>query len=148
MIISKLIKVAMQEFEQIMKVFEQQSDLSHLTATLADQFRRPLQQALSRAGRKAYQDFIEAYDVTEPILCLQDQKLRWKQYSVKHFLTPYGVIPIQRSLYQADVGGEAYVPLDRFWGMEGEFVLPEVREAIAFSMAHLTAKETEAFFQK
>ncbi|MEJ2752431.1 MAG: hypothetical protein P8169_07125, partial [Chloroflexota bacterium] len=148
MIITQLIKDAMQEFEQIMKVFERQSDLSYLTAELANQFSRTLQQALSQAGRKAFQDFIESYDLAEPNLYHQNRKFRWKQYSVKQFLTPYGVIPIRRSLYQADCGGRAYIPLDHFWGMEGEFVLPDVREAIAFSMAHLTAKETEQFFRK
>jgi hypothetical protein len=148
MIIAKLIKDAMQEFEKTMQGFVRQNDLETLTAELADQFGRALQHALSLAGRKAYQDFIEAYDSAEPVLGYQGQKVRWKQYSVKNFLTPYGVIPISRSLYQADVGGPSYVPLDGFWGMENEFALPEVREAIAFAMAHLTAQETEQFFQK
>jgi hypothetical protein len=68
--------------------------------------------------------------------------------SAKNFLTPFGTMPLTRSLYQADVGGDCYCPLDDFWGMKDEFATEDVRQAIAFSMAHLTADETEQLFEK
>ena len=76
------------------------------------------------------------------------QKLRWKMRSRRKFLTPFGTIEINRSLYQSDVGGPVYCPLDDFWGMKAEFATEEVRQAVAFSMAHLTAEETEQMFEK
>jgi hypothetical protein len=55
---------------------------------------------------------------------------------------------LTRSLYQADTGGDCFCPLDNFWGMHNEFATEDVREAIAFSMAHLTADETQQLFEK
>jgi hypothetical protein len=55
---------------------------------------------------------------------------------------------ITRSLYQADSGGAAYVPLDAKWGMEGEYATREVQDCVLFGMAHLTAKEVESFLHK
>jgi hypothetical protein len=68
--------------------------------------------------------------------------------SPKIFLTPFGEIRISRRLYQADAGGTSYCPLDDFWGMKGEFATEDVRQAIAFSMAHLTSDETQQLFEK
>jgi hypothetical protein len=55
---------------------------------------------------------------------------------------------ITRSLYQADKGGSAYIPLDGKWGMEGEYATPEVQECVLFGIAHLTSKEVENFLKK
>jgi hypothetical protein len=148
MIIQEAVKRAMEVFEQKMTNFADQDNIGELTADLAAQFSSVLQSALSLAGQKAYQTFIESYDLQEPTLEMNPQTLRWKMKSLKKFLTPFGTIPIHRSLYQADVGGSVYCPLDDFWGMQDEFATEEVREAVAFSMAHLTADETEQLFDK
>lgn len=69
-------------------------------------------------------------------------------YFKKNFLTPFGEMSIARSLYQADRGGAAYVPLDAGWGMQGEYATPAVQECVLFGMAHLTAKEVKSFLEK
>lgn len=148
MIIQQAVKRAMEVFEKKMTDFTDQHNTEELTAELALAFSSALQSALSLAGQRAYQAFIESYDLQEPTLEMDDQMLRWKMKSLKKFLTPFGTIEIHRSLYQADVGGLVYCPLDDFWGMQGEFATEEVREAVAFSMAHLTADETEQLFDK
>ena len=148
MIIQKTVKLAMEVFEQKMKDFADKADTRELTADLALEFSAALKDAFSEAGRKAYQRFIGSYDIAQPILEVNAQKLRWKMASPKNFLTPFGAIQITRSLYQADVGGTSYCPLDDFWGMKDEFATEDVREAVAFSMAHLTADETEQLFEK
>jgi len=148
MIIQKAVKLAMDVFEQKMTDFANNADAGTLTADLAMDFSNVLKDALSQAGRKAYQTFIQSYDVQDPVLQINDQTVRWKMDSVKNFLTPFGTMQITRSLYQADAGGDCYCPLDDFWGMKGEFATEDVRQAIAFSMAHLTADETEQLFEK
>ncbi|MFH1616323.1 MAG: hypothetical protein ABIG61_14705 [Planctomycetota bacterium] len=148
MIIQKVVKLAMEVFEQKMEDFAGKADTRELTADLALDFSAALKDAFSQAGRKAYQRFIESYDIGQPILEVNDQKLRWKMASPKDFLTPFGTMQITRSLYQADAGGKSYCPLDDFWGMKDEFATEDVRQAIAFSMAHLTADETEQLFEK
>jgi hypothetical protein len=148
MIIQKAVRLAMEVFEQKMEDFAGKADTGQLTAELALNFSAALKDAFSEAGRQAYQRFIESYDVEQPILAINGQRFRLKMVSPKIFLTPFGEIQIARWLYQADAGGKSYCPLDVFWGMKDEFATEEVREAIAFSMAHLTAGETQQLFEK
>ena len=148
MIIQKAVKLAMKVFEQKMEDFAGKTDVSQLTADLALDFSAALKDAFSEAGRQAYQRFIESYDVEQPALEVNGQTLRFKMVSPKIFLTPFGEIQVARSLYQADAGGKSYCPLDDFWGMKDEFATEDVREAVAFSMAHLTDDETQQLFEK
>lgn len=55
---------------------------------------------------------------------------------------------LSRRLYQADTGGNSYIPLDAHWGMIGEFATPEVRECIALTSAYMTAQETSRLLKK
>lgn len=148
MIIQKAVKLAMKVLEQKMEDFAGKADTRELTAGLALAFSAALKDAFSDAGRQACQKFIESYDLQEPTLEINGQTFRFKMVSPKIFLTPFGEIQIARSLYQADAGGKSYFPLDDFWGMKDEFATEDVREAIAFSMAHLTADETQKLFEK
>ena len=146
MSITDLIKVATSEFEAKMNEFGKNLDTRLLTADLAEQVCHGLQESLSSAARVAFKDFLERYDLHEPTLQVEGQKLRLKRISPKTFLTPFGLIEVCRSLYQADHGGPAYIPLDHFWEMNGCFATLHVREAINFAMAHMTAQECSKLF--
>ncbi len=148
MIVPRIIQVAIREFEQKMTEVSGIWDTEHLTAELAHQVGEGLKQALTAAGQAAYRAFLESYDVREPTLEVEGRVVRWKCVSEKTFLTGFGLITLGRSLYQADTGGECYVPLDSFWGMAGEFATEEVREAVLFSVAHVTPEETEQLLGK
>jgi hypothetical protein len=148
MIIQKAVKLAMEVLEQKMEDFAGKADDSQLTADLALEFSAALKDAFSEAGRQAYRKFIEAYDVEQPGLIINGQIFRFKMVSPKIFLTSFGEIQIVRRLYQADAGGKSYFLLDDYWGMKDEFATEDVREAVAFSMAHLTADETRQLFEK
>jgi len=146
MMITEIIKVATTEFET--KMFELGKDLDtrRLTSELAGQVSQALENAMDSATRAALKTFIERYDVSEPSLDINGQTVRFKDRVSKEFLTRFGPIDIQRGLYQADRGGSAYVPLDILWEMQGHYAVPEVREAICFAMAHMTAEETAQLF--
>jgi hypothetical protein len=146
MMITEIIKVATTEFET--KMFELGKDLDtrRLTSELAGQVSQALENAMASATRAALKTFIERYDVSEPSLDINGQTVRFKDRVSKEFLTRFGPIDIQRGLYQADRGGLAYVPLDILWEMQGHYAVPEVREAICFAMAHMTAEETAQLF--
>jgi len=148
MIVPKLIQVAMQEFRQKMMVLGENLDTTQLTAEVASQVAGMLKEALTAAGRQALQGFVQSYNLTEPTLEVNGQRLRWKMLSAKEFLSCFGPMTLQRSLYQADEGGPSHVPLDALWGMAGEFATAEVREAVLFSLAHVTAEETAQLLQK
>ena len=103
MIIQKAVKLAMEVFEQKMEDFAGKADTRELTADLALDFSAALKNAFSEAGRKAYQRFIESYDIEQPTLEVNGRKLRRKMACPKIFLTPFGTMQITRWLYQADV---------------------------------------------
>ena len=148
MIIADVIKVATAEFEDKMFATVQNFNTQQLTASLAEQISRALEGAFSAAGRAAFKAFLESYDVQEPHLQVEGQTLRFKTLSPKTFLTRFGLIEIVRTLYQADRGGPAYIPLDNFWDMDGHFATLDVREAICLAMAHMTAQESAQLFEK
>jgi hypothetical protein len=147
MILSKLVKMATEEFEQKMAEFGQNWNTGKLTAELAEQVRVGLQASFSHACRKAYKSFLEHYDPQESLIEWQGQTLRFKTISTKTLLSSFGKIPIDRSLYQADRGGTSCVPLDHFWDMNGHFATEDIRQAVCFAMAHMTAQETEQLLQ-
>ena len=148
MIVPQMIQIAMDEFKQKMMELGQTWNTDELTPQLADQVGQGLKHALTAAAQSAYQAFLQFYDPTEPTLEVQGQTVRWKCVSEKTFLTGFGLITLGRNLYQADAGGDSYVPLDRFWGMAGEFATQEVREVALFATALVTPEETEQLLAK
>jgi len=68
MIIQKAVKLAMEVFERKMTDFAGHADTKELTADLALEFSSVLKDAFSEAGQRAYQTFIESYDLQEPTL--------------------------------------------------------------------------------
>ena len=148
MIVPELTKVAIREFKQKMAAFGENLDTRQLTAQLAGQVTAALRDALTAAGAAAVQAFVQSYNPTDSLLEVNGQQLRFKMISSKEFLTCFGPMTIERSLYQADAGGRSYVPLDDFWDMTGEFATAQVREAVLFSAAHITPQETEQLLHK
>ena len=148
MIVPELTKVAIKEFQQKMMELGENLDTEQLTTKLAGQVSAALKDALTAAGAAALQAFVQSYNPADPVWEVHGQRLRWKMISPKEFLTCFGPMRIERSLYQADAGGACYVPLDDLWDMAGEFATAEVREAVLFSVAHVTPQETEQLLQK
>jgi hypothetical protein len=130
-----------------MAEFGKEWDTDRLTADLASHVRIALQEAFSHASREAYQWFLERYDLPLPWIEWQGRRLRFKAVSRKTFLTSFGTISLARRLYQADPGGPSYVLLDHLWDMEGHFATEDIRQAVCFAMAHMTAEETEQLLQ-
>jgi len=139
----EFVQRASREFEQKMFELGQNWDMEQLTGDLAEQARTTLVASSGHASREAYKAFLESYDRPEPQIEHQGQTLRYKAISPKTFLTSFGTITLDRRLYQADAGGPSYVPLDHLWDMAGHFAVEEVRQAVCFAMAHMTAGEAE-----
>jgi len=146
--IATVIEAATQEFKQNLSQQCQDLDLERLTPDLAERISGNLKQALSAAGVAGFRTFLQGYEEEAPTLERDGDLYRWKKASAKRFLTPFGVMVLERNLYQSDYGGPTYVPLDRQWGMEGEFATVEVRESVLFSCALVTPDETVALLQK
>ena len=84
----------------------------------------------------------------ESTLVRDGQKLRFKRTDAKKFLTPLGPVTVERRVFQHDLGGPTFVPIDAAWGMGGQTATPEVREAAAFAMGLMTAAEATQLLAK
>ena len=146
--IATVIEAATQEFKQNLSQQCKDLDLDRLTPPLAEQISRGLKQALSAAGVAGFRTFLHGYEEEAPTLEIDGGLYRWKIASPKRFLTPFGEMELERNLYQRDYGGATHVPLDRKWGMEGEFATVEVRESVLFSSALVTPEETVQLLAK
>ena len=146
--IPTVIEAATEEFKQKLSQPCQELDLERLTPALAEQFSGSLKQALSAAGVAGFRTFLQGYEAEAATLEVGGSWYRWKLASPKRFLTPFGPMVLERNLYQSDYGGMTYVPLDRQWGMEGEFATVEVRESVLFSCALVTPEETVQLLAK
>lgn len=143
-----MVKAAVSEFKQKLEVFCRNREEKALTPEVATEVARGLHDATMNAALAGYATFLESYDTQTPTLQIDDTCYRYKMQSPKHLLTVFGSMTIHRSLYQPDEGGKTYAPLDEMWGMAGEYATSEVREAVLFTLAHVTSKETEAILKK
>ena len=146
--IATLLEAATQEFKQNLLQECKDWNLDRLTPALAAQVSRGLKQALAAAGVAGFRTFLHGYEEHAPTLVIDGGLYRWKKVSAKRFLTPFGQMVLDRNLYQRDLGGSSYVPLDRQWGMEGEFATVDVRESVLFACALVTPAETVELLKK
>ncbi len=146
--IATMIEVATEEFKQNLHQQCKDWELDQLTPALATQVSQGLKQALAAAGVAGFCSFLQGYEEDALTLTIDGVLHRWKKVSAKRFLTPFGVMVLTRNLYQSDYGGPTYVPLDRQWGMEGEFATLEVRESVLFAGALITPQETVQLLAK
>ena len=137
-----MIDTAVSTFKQKMHEACKDFDDQSLDPPLAGQVTQALQGALSAAGVSGLRTFLEGYETDASSVMINGTVYRFKQASAKTFLTPFGAMELSRNLYQREVAGPCYIPLDEHWGMVGEFATLEVREAVLFSCAHITPEET------
>jgi len=143
-----MIEAATQEFKQNLSHQCKDLDLERLTPGLAEKISGGLKQALSAAGVAGFRTFLQGYEEEAPTVEIDGELYRWKMASSKRFVTPFGEMVLKRSLYQHDRGGATFVPLDRQWGMEGEFATVEVRDSVLFSCTLVTPDETVQLLEK
>lgn len=105
-------------------------------------------EAFSSCGTAALKAYLESCDEPRETFTQGDGKVRFKMISEKEYLTPFGWVAVSRRLFQADTGGDCFVPLDEKWGMRGETLTPMVREAVHFASGHNTPEKVETLLQK
>jgi len=148
MVIEKMIEEAMQAFKENLGDFCQEVPEGGLNMESACVITRGIQQALASAGQAAFKTYLESKEVGEDSVVVWGETFRFKYCSEKRFETLWGPMTVSRRVYQNASDTLTYVPLDAAWGMLGEFMTIEVREAVAFSCAHVTPEETHALLEK
>jgi hypothetical protein len=91
---------------------------------------------------------LESKEEAGDVVVRGNEVFRFKYASDKTFLSLWGPMEVRRRVYQNASDTHSYVPLDAGWGMQGEYLTVEVREAVAFACAHVTPEETAALLEK
>jgi len=149
MLVDIIVEAAMAEFKQNLRRFCETAEISRLTPESAEQMSGALQQSLAQAGLAGYGAFLEAFECGEDVVCDADgERFRFKALRNHTYMTVYGKLTIKRRCYQNKSDTKSYVPLDAAWGMEGQYMTPQVREAVLFSCALITPEETVQMLEK
>ena len=148
MIVKQMIEQAMQAFKETLENFCQRVPEEALSMESAQVITEGIQQALGCAGRAAFKTYLEAKEVHAGTVEAWGETFAFKYVSEKRFETLWGLMTLSRRVYQNASDTLTYVPLDAAWGMAHEFMTLEVREAVAFSCAHVTPEETHALLEK
>lgn len=119
-----------------------------VTPERAEEVGRALTEAVSAGWVAGFRTWLEEHDPQAETIQREATVYRYKLDSEKEFLTPGGLMTVRRRVYQPDAGGKCFIPVDTAWGMEGEFATVEVRDAVLFSVALSTPKETETLLNK
>ena len=143
-----MIDAVCDEIKQKLGAFCAEADLERLTPGVAEKMSRALSAALSAGGVAGYLAFLCQYECEEDTIVRDGKMMRLKMTSEKAFMTPFGKMPLERKVYQADRGGQCHVPLDAAWGMEEQFASLEVREAVLYACGLVTPAETETMLKK
>jgi hypothetical protein len=148
MIVDTMVEAAVSEFKQTLQTFCETVDLSRLTPEIAERVSSGLQHALARAGVAGYRAFLQAFETQADVVRADGDVFGFKGVREKRFLTPFGEMVIERRCFQNKSDTKGHVPLDAAWGMMGQYMAPQVREAVLFSCAHVTPEETAALLEK
>ncbi len=107
-----------------------------------------LKESLAAGGIAGLRTFLESHDTNEDKVLVKGQTLYRKPSSIKEYLSPFGVMDLERNVYQANTGGKAFIPIDVRWGMVDQFATSDVRDAILFGSSDLSPVGMEAFFKR
>ena len=107
-----------------------------------------LKSLLAATGRAAFAELVSAHEEHSDVVEHGDQRHRFKQISRKEWLTPFGLVEVDRRYFQPDAGGEGIVPLDLCCGMAGRYMTPDMEEATALASADLSPSATRCLLGK
>lgn len=148
MIIDTMINEAIQEFKLKLTYFCEDMAETALTIDSAHAITQAIQLTLAETGKRAFQVYLESKEEQQDVVVARGETFRYKYDSEKHFQTLWGVMALQRRIYQNASDRKTFVPLDYAWGMEDQFMTIEAREAVAFSCAYVTPEETHELLKK
>lgn len=148
MSIETIIDAGVQAFKEQMVNLLSDSVEGELTPLLAHTVTLGVQRAIAAAGAGAFRAFLESKETPADVVHHEGEAYRFKYSSDKTFGTLWGQQAVSRRVFQNASDTKTHVPLDAAWGMAGESMAVEVREAVAFACAHVTAEEAHALLKK
>ena len=148
MSVRQIVTDVVAQFRQELTDLVKSTEGGELDALEFAQFIGGLKGVLANAGRRAFVNFVDLQDRPEDVFEHDGKTCRFKQVSTKEWLTPFGVVQIDRRYFQPDAGGDGVAPIDVRCGMSGRFMTPDVEEAVAFASANLSPGFTRTLLGK
>ncbi len=148
MSIETIIEAGVQAFKEQMVTLLSDTVEDELTPVLAHAVTLGVQRAIAAAGAGAFRAFVESKETVVDVLFHEGETYRFKYASDKTFGMLWGQQAVSRRVYQNASDTKTHVPLDAAWGMAGETMTLEVREAVAFACAHVTPEEAHSLLKK
>lgn len=146
--IEEMVEAAMAEFKQELVKFGAGQDWSALTPERAEQMCGGLKACLAKAGVAAYRSFLLSYETRQDLMVHEGESFRLKAMVDKTYLIPFGEMLLSRRFYQNASDTKSHVPLDAAWGMEGQYMCTELREAVSLACAMVTPEEVAVLARK
>lgn len=148
MSMEQMVDAMVAEIKQKMAGFCAEFSAEGLTPDVAERVAGVLQECLASAGVAGYRAFLLSHEQVGDVVVAGSETFRYKGERPKAFLTPFGEMTLSRRCFQNASDTKGHVPLDCAWGMEEQYMAPQVREAVLFSCAHVTPEETAQLLKK
>jgi hypothetical protein len=143
-----MVAAGMAVFKQELETFCREESEKPLSPEVAHALTSSITQAAAAASRAVFKAFLESKDVRCAHVAVGEETFHFKCLSEKRFLSFWGSEEVTRALYQNADDTRSFVPLDAAWGMQGHFMVAEVREASNFAHAQMPSQEAQALFEK
>jgi hypothetical protein len=148
MSIRQIVPEVVAQFRQELVELVESAEGREFDALGFTQFIDGLKAVLASAGRETFVRIVGLQDESDDLFERDGTRYRFKQLSTKDWLTPFGVVQVDRRYFQPDAGGDGVAPIDLRCGMSGRFITPDVEEAVALASANLSPTSTRALLSK
>jgi hypothetical protein len=148
MITDMMIEAMTTEIKENLKRSCRQAAEGALDAVAAETVTQGIEQALAAAGRAGFKTYLESKEEPQDIILKDGQTYRFKQFTNKDFTSLWGAMRVSRKLFQNAADTQSCCPMDEAWGMAGEPLTIEVREALGFACAHMPPEEAAQLLKK
>lgn len=146
--LEQVINSSVNEFKENMLNFCKNDGEKELTPELAGKFIVFVKEQIKQIGQNTIQHYFESKDTKEKSIDYQGKKYIYKYSGKKKILSILGQIEINRSVYQQSRGGSSISPLDLQLGVDRDYLTPDVKEILLYSIAHNTPIETSNLISK
>lgn len=106
-----------------------------------------VRKATDSAAVQTLRAAVESLDQPASTIERAGSRWRFRGTEIKHWLTPFGPMPLERRIY-AGQGTGTFAPLDARCGMIGRYLVPQVEELACFASASMTPEEVETLLAK
>ena len=146
--LEKIINSSIDEIRQKILSICKNGNKNELDFQSAVGFIGQIKELISDLGCHVVKSYFESRD--EPVAFIESGDKRYlnKGKSTKEIITSLGKIGITRSYYQHRSGGNSLFPLDEKLGINGELLMPDVKEVLLYSCAYNTPKESSRLLDK